>query len=500
MGHINTSDLPRTGYIVTLLLWAIRQGNKLERINEAVLIMNMVDYLLGKANFQQALEKEFDSTSKEITLQSFAKFLRDQGGVTSANHAIEFLIQFFKSRGLDYDAGAVLGTLCKCGILVKRDAQVSFKYRCFQEYFIARYFDSSDARLKDAIFNRSYLGFQREIEILSGLNRENKDVLNELTFQLQNYPPSFIAAVDMNAFEELVDEESSVSVSRRKLRQIREKKLTADQIDDLMDAAEAEISQRKRSGNEKPTSTKPAEAGAAVEPGQELRSEEMTTDVLSQPKLSIASYMTTLSMLGKVVRNSEFAERQRKIEVVRLYVGLSAKLFVYVNGVVAEIFHSMVSSMNKETDFLDADSVKALQYFLTKRMMLFSDSLICGDIGGAKLIPIFEDILHANEISFAEKIFLSGIQLDVGNDLWTDHWKQLSMESKKRRIAIEFLVDKLWTHIHEKFLTVAERRVVEKMAADLELALGTHKKAKSALMLHMRAATEKQAREQERDE
>ena len=52
MGHINTSDLPRTGYIVTLLLWAIRQGNKLEWVNEAVLIMNMVDYLLGKANFQ----------------------------------------------------------------------------------------------------------------------------------------------------------------------------------------------------------------------------------------------------------------------------------------------------------------------------------------------------------------------------------------------------------------------------------------------------------------
>jgi len=38
------------------------------------------------------------------------------------------------------------------------------------------------------------------------------------------------------------------------------------------------------------------------------------------------------------------------------------------------------------------------------------------------------------------------------------------------------------------------------MAANLEIALGTHKTAKSALMLHMRAATEKQARDQERDE
>ncbi len=80
MSQIRGSDLPRTGYIVTLLLWALHKNRQMERINEAVLIMNMSDYLLGKADFRKALEGEFDATSKEITLQAFSEFLRESGG------------------------------------------------------------------------------------------------------------------------------------------------------------------------------------------------------------------------------------------------------------------------------------------------------------------------------------------------------------------------------------------------------------------------------------
>lgn len=502
MGHINSSDLPRTGYIVTLLLWAIRQGDKLERINEAVLIMNMVDYLLGKADFQQALEKEFDATSKEITLQSFAKFIREQGDVTSPNEAISFLIGFFRDRGLDYDASGVLEVLCKCGILVKREGHVSFKYRCFQEYFIAKHLDSSDERLKEVIFDRSYLGYQREIEILSGLKRENKFILDELSFQLKNYQPDFIANVDMSAFDYIVDEESSVIISRRKLRQIRQKKLTSDQIDDLMDAAEAEISQRRKPSKKGGASTRKEDASsdsASISDSPSSKN-DLPGTVLIQPKLSAASYMITLSLLGKVIRNSEFADREKKIEVVRLYVALSAKLFVFFNSVVLDVFQSMVGTMNKDTDFLDSESIRALKYFLTKRMMLFSDSMVCGDIGGTKLIPIFEDILRANNISLAEKMFLSGIQLDIGNASWAAHWGRLAEDSKKRRITIEFLVDKLWSHVHEKVLSASERREVEKMSAELEVALGADKRSKGDIMRHMRAVAEKQVRKHERDE
>ena len=160
----------------------------------------------------------------------------------------------------------------------------------------------------------------------------------------------------------------------------------------------------------------------------------------------------------------------------------------------------MVASMKESSDFLDQESERALKYFLTLKMMSFTGDLVSSDIGGSKLIPIFEEILDANDISLAEKTFLSGIQLDIGNEDWMEHWGRLAMESKKRRIAVEFLVNKLWTHIHEKLLTPSERRDVETMAADLEITLGAHKQTKSRIMQRMRQVTEKHARDQDRDE
>ena len=502
MKHITLSDLPRTGYIVTLLLWAIRQGDRLERVNEAVLIMNMVDYLLGKADFKKALEGEFDATSKEITLQSFAKFVGDRGGFVPINEAIQYLIEFYRERGLHYDSGAVLKALCSCGILVKRDGLISFKYRCFQAYFVARHLGSSEGRLKGAVFDRLYLRYQREIEILSGLNRENDLVVDELSLQVKNYAPEFIESVDLSAFDEIVDEEFSISVSRRKLKKIREKKLTAEQVDDLMDAAEAELSQRNKpkKGNDGPTNEVARPLVHQEESRAPSNSGEADGPVMSQPRLSVSAYMSTLSLLGKVIRNSEFADKKSKVDTVRLYIAATTKLFVHINAIVAEVFDNMVAYADGEEELLDAESRGALKYFLAKRIMLYSDSIIFNDIGGAKLIPIFEEILGANQVSFAEKTFLSGIQLDVGNDRWSFHWANLAHENKKRRIAVEFLVDKLWAHIHTKFLEAPERREVERMVAELELALGAPKQSRGKIMQRMRAVTEKRSREQEKDE
>lgn len=119
MRQIKEADLPRNGYIVTLLLWAIAQNNKFEAINESVLIMNMADFLLGKADFTKALHGEFDATSKEITLQEIANHLRIHGGAISQNDLATFLIEYFKTLGLGYDVLDVIDTLCNCGILKK---------------------------------------------------------------------------------------------------------------------------------------------------------------------------------------------------------------------------------------------------------------------------------------------------------------------------------------------------------------------------------------------
>lgn len=489
MTHIRDSDLPKTGYIVTLLLWALQQNNKLDRINESVLIMNMVDYLIGKADFQGALESEFDATSKEITLQSFAVFLRDHGGIASSNDANAFLISFFRDKGLNYDASSVLTSLCECGVLTESASSISFKYRCFQEYFIAKHIGSSGKRLKGSYLNRAFLGNQRELQILSGLSRENDDLIDELMFQLKNYPPQSIGSISLDRFEDVIEEESSVGISREKLRRIRKKKLTATQVDDLMDAAEARLASN---GKPEASSEPKADLGGGENKSSDLSPSSIAgvdDKVLNQPNLKIPAFMSALSLLGKVLRNSEFTTKARKIDGVRIYTQNSVKFFLFMYEVISDVFSDMVDAVNQDEAVLDEEAVRGLHYFLTKRMMLFVDSRMVDDLASVKLIPVMEEVLNSEETSTSEKTFLVGVQLDCPNPNWDKHWAKHSKEFKKHRISNEFLADKLWQHIHTKALDTREQSKVEQAALDLELTLGRPKAAKSAILQGIRSAS-----------
>ncbi len=489
MDHIRDSDLPRTGYIVTLLLWALKQNNKLERINESVLIMNMVDYLIGKADFRGALEGEFDATSKEITLQSFAIFLREHGGIVSSNDATEFLIAFFREKTLNYDAKSVLTKLCACGILTESANVISFKYRCFQEYFIAKHMYSNDKRLQEAYLNRAFLDNQRELQIFSGLSRENDALLDEVMFQLKNYSPEAIRSISLEKFEDVIEEESSVGISREKLRQIRKKKLTANQVDDLMDAAEAKLASKGKKKSSQTSEHNP-QASVKDQPSVEISMGAEADDyVLSEANMSIPAFMSTLSLLGKVLRNSEFAKGERKAEGVRIYTQNSVRFFLLMYEMISEVFSDMVKTVNQDEAVLDEEAIRALHYFLTKRIMLFVDAGMADDLASVKLIPVMEEILNSSETTTSEKTFLVGVQLDCPNPNWSKHWEKHSKEFEKHRISNEFLADKLWQHIHTKALDSAEQSKVEHAAIALELALGRPKAAKGVILKGIRTAS-----------
>ena len=178
MNQLRRDALPRTGYMVTLLLWAVYQERRFERINEAVLLTNMIDFLLGKADFQQALKGQFDPTSKEITLQSLARFLRDNDGVASVNDVTVYLVAFFRQKGIHLDSAAdILNKLIECGILHRSGDDISFKYRCFKEDLLACMFRDDPSECNKALEGLKFLDYARELDLLSGLRRRNSDLI-----------------------------------------------------------------------------------------------------------------------------------------------------------------------------------------------------------------------------------------------------------------------------------------------------------------------------------
>ena len=177
MEQLRRSNLPRTGYMVTLLLWALHQDKQFDRINEATLLTNVVDHLIGKADFTQALHRKFDPTSKEITLQHLAYHIREAGGVVNRNDALRILIDFFASKALNYNADTVLHLFIDCGILSEQDDQIFFKFRCFEEYFYAHLLRADAGRLSSLLEGRRFCSYPRELELLAGLRRQNADLL-----------------------------------------------------------------------------------------------------------------------------------------------------------------------------------------------------------------------------------------------------------------------------------------------------------------------------------
>lgn len=137
MTEIIRANLPRTGYIVSLLLWAIHQKRNYDQVNEAVLIENIVEMLLEKTDFRHALRREFDYRSKVILLEEVAVFLKERSSSAEPNELLEFIIEYFKRKGLNFDASVVFSGFIDVGVLCVNEDNVSFKYLAFQEYFIA---------------------------------------------------------------------------------------------------------------------------------------------------------------------------------------------------------------------------------------------------------------------------------------------------------------------------------------------------------------------------
>lgn len=108
MNQLRVGNLPRTGFIVTLLLWSVYQKQRQHGINEAILLTGVVDVLLGKTDLSSMLYKDCDPKAHEITLQHVSLFLRQRDGIADVNDVTECLIVFFRERGLHYKAYDVL--------------------------------------------------------------------------------------------------------------------------------------------------------------------------------------------------------------------------------------------------------------------------------------------------------------------------------------------------------------------------------------------------------
>ena len=237
MAQIVAADLPRNAYIVSLLLWALVQRRELERINEAALLQNLIEFILDKADFRGVLRREFDFRSKEILLQEIALHAKDNGGALGVNELTVFVINFFEQRGLDFDANVIVKELISSGMLIVDGGRVAFRYRCFQDYFVATKIKENDAELERILTGPELLLYARELDLLTGLGRTHSRVVTLLYEKVTELKPQWLKDINLADFDRVKLRAPATGLQAR-VTQMRTTPLSSDEIDDFVEHTE----------------------------------------------------------------------------------------------------------------------------------------------------------------------------------------------------------------------------------------------------------------------
>ncbi len=479
VGQIHRDGLPRSAYMVGLLLWAAKQGQKGNRLNEAILLQNVLDHLLDRANFLLAKRGALTTRGKELLLNDIANRFDANGHRARSAEVISWVDEYFGRKKLGYDASEVVEELVSCGILRKEDGFIGFRYRCFQEYYIA--LGMLVAEERDAkTGGMQFLTRAREIELLSGLQGENAPLIDNIINVLMARMPRDLAGVAAADFGKIAYGSSKQSVTRVKLRKIRRTRLTEEQIDQVMDA----IDERAAARGDKPVSESLEESGGDVVEATSTRQAEAVRRDLDDNSdfLRPGTFMAGLSILARVLRNSDYTDYSIKGPALDKLLESWCRIQVLLYHEAKWILKTMEETQDEK---LDNDEFNALVNIVSK--MLFGS--VAGTLASELATPSLIDSIHAlgDEDKLKDgKALLSLVLLeDCDDPSWPDRWKNVIEDPKTSAFDIDVLVDRLWRSVNRKALDEDQDKRVIRVVDAIESRFNWGNEKKSSMLENM---------------
>jgi hypothetical protein len=244
MEQVRRTGLPRSGYIISLMLWALRNRSRGELLNEASLLQNVLDHMLGRMDYTGALRSSFDFTAKTAVLQEWAYYLKDKEEFQSKNEAIQFVITYLEQKGLRFDAAEIVNGFISCGVFEQVGEMVAFRHRRFQEFFIAGYLRDNPAGYQRAISTNDWLNYSRQLDIFASRYRQETGLLELGLARLSEIkvPEPRLQGEELS---EYLASGPQLGFSQQQLKRMRKEPLTAEQIDQIMDKTERRVVQKR---------------------------------------------------------------------------------------------------------------------------------------------------------------------------------------------------------------------------------------------------------------
>jgi predicted MPP superfamily phosphohydrolase len=174
--------LPLNFWTISIFLVIFKKSNDDYSKNLFAILDSCVDEILQKKKL--AFQKgglDFDQY-KEVCSQIAIYLLKEHKSTVysaTAPHLINFIDEYKKkNRRIVGDAKDIFDFLFECGIFKRKEDNYTFRLNGVFEYFLA-YFLNDHPDYFDEILNNDsiYLSFKNELEIYSGFNRKNENLL-----------------------------------------------------------------------------------------------------------------------------------------------------------------------------------------------------------------------------------------------------------------------------------------------------------------------------------
>lgn len=466
MANLVSAHLPWNGYIVSLLLWAYNQNKEFENLNESVLIESVVNFLLEKGDFAGAFRKNFDSRSKEILLQALSIYIGDQGDAVEEELLYKFVFEFFKSKGLDFSAPDTIKRLIDVGILTKEGDAIAFRFRVFQEYFFSCAM-KEDPDLRSKVSNIETLSlYLREIDLFTSSTRKS--------FGFMEKALEWIEAIRMkdNRLAKNQDIQSAklsgsgaIGLSGTRRRALRKNPLTIDQIDEMLEKAEQLALKRRKAQRDAIAKSKQNGNNAPIALSSNL--------------------FLAIELLGKIVRNSEFDDKDSKVVGLEYYIDFSQEIIITIISLIEEAVGIILEHKDefpKEFKESDLENIaNTLKILLSTNITV----LMAEQIGTEKLIGVIQEMIRNDTNTFGRKFFLTCFLFDLrvaGAIEALYELAEANQDKYKRLIILEKLCHNYTLHRYQD----GDKAKLENAIADVEVLLGANKESKGNLITHRR--------------
>ena len=440
------TSLPKTPFVLSLLL-TLCVNSDFSPINESTVMERFMEFLLEKSSENEVKTGTFDYKNKEDFLIFLVTYMNENNKYNISKSEFESLIYTYHSeRGFVISDTHFDKIFFDCGVLIKTESFVTFRYSCMIEYYLAKKAIEDPVFLNHILSNKEYLNYQKELMYYTGLCRWDTKVVETIESDLSQSFEKYFPLIDkLNEYHLDTDFNFSNDDIKKNLNSIRLSQTQSDKITDPSDNSETFLP------------------------------ESIDKSISFSEKEEL---IKGLFIFGECIKNLESLSKEKKKSFFIKYLfGLSI-LLVLLKEYTENMFKNFISKF-EENDENDIEAFKSktaiFQDFIKIALPLSIQNIALENVGTIKLRAIFEELIKEDNLSDFSRficIFMfSDLRIDGLQNILSNYIKKTNDKS-----WLAIILCKLSYYYRYRYFSTSLDPFLESTIADITIKINKQNK------------------------